>query len=60
MNKNQILLFAAMLMVVHTGFSQFDFKFRNVGPLRGGRVTAVAGTRVEPGTFYLGATGGGW
>ena len=59
MNKNQILLFAAMLMVVHTGFSQFDFKFRNVGPLRGGRVTAVAGTRVEPGTFYLGATGGG-
>ncbi|WP_258100114.1 WD40/YVTN/BNR-like repeat-containing protein [Marinoscillum pacificum] len=59
MNKYRILLFATMLMVVHTGFSQFEFKFRNVGPLRGGRVTAVAGTRVEPGTFYLGATGGG-
>ena len=54
-----MLLFATMVMAMHTGFSQFDFKFRNVGPLRGGRVTAVAGTRVEPGTFYLGATGGG-
>jgi len=38
----------------------FDiFEYRNVGPARGGRVTAVAGTRAEPGTFYLGATGGG-
>lgn len=54
-----MLLFTTMLMVVHAGFSQFDFKFRNVGPLRGGRVTAVAGTRAEPGTFYIGATGGG-
>ncbi len=48
-----------LLLIVHSGFSQFDFKFRNVGPLRGGRVTAVAGTVAESGTFYLGATGGG-
>ncbi len=34
-------------------------EYRNVGPLRGGRVTAVAGTVKERGTFYLGATGGG-
>ena len=34
-------------------------EFRNVGPLKGGRVTAVAGTVAEPGTFYFGATGGG-
>ncbi|MEE4192149.1 MAG: hypothetical protein V2I66_11255 [Halieaceae bacterium] len=34
-------------------------EYRNVGPLRGGRVTAVAGTVREPGTFYLGASGGG-
>ena len=34
-------------------------KFRELGPYRGGRVTAVAGTVSEPGTFYLGATGGG-
>ncbi len=38
----------------------FDaLEYRNVGPTRGGRVTAVAGTVVEPGTFYLGASGGG-
>jgi photosystem II stability/assembly factor-like uncharacterized protein len=35
------------------------FEYRMIGPSRGGRVTAVAGHRAEPGTFYLGATGGG-
>ena len=35
------------------------FQYRNVGPVRGGRVTAVTGTPIQPGTFYLGATGGG-
>ena len=35
------------------------FQYRNVGPLRGGRVTTVTGTPSLPGTFYLGATGGG-
>lgn len=40
--------------------SRFDaFEYRNVGPTRGGRATAVAGTAAEPGTFYLGASGGG-
>lgn len=34
-------------------------KFRNVGPTRGGRVTSVCGLVQEPGTFYMGATGGG-
>ena len=51
-----------LLLIFPLALSAQDFsafKFRNVGPLRGGRVTAVAGTRVEPGTFYLGATGGG-
>lgn len=33
--------------------------YRMVGPTRGGRVTAVAGHRSHPGTFYMGATGGG-
>lgn len=33
--------------------------FRNVGPTRGGRVTSVAGVAQQPGTFYMGATGGG-
>ncbi len=34
-------------------------KFRNVGPSRGGRVTAVAGSEKQQGVFYMGATGGG-
>ncbi|MFQ5744594.1 MAG: WD40/YVTN/BNR-like repeat-containing protein, partial [Acidobacteriota bacterium] len=33
--------------------------YRMVGPSRGGRVTAVAGHRAQPSTFYMGATGGG-
>ena len=34
-------------------------QFRNIGPFRGGRVTAVTGVRHDPLTFYFGATGGG-
>jgi photosystem II stability/assembly factor-like uncharacterized protein len=34
-------------------------KWRNVGPFRGGRVTAVTGVAGEPYTYYFGATGGG-
>jgi photosystem II stability/assembly factor-like uncharacterized protein len=33
--------------------------YRSIGPSRGGRVTAVTGIADEPGTFYMGATGGG-
>lgn len=36
-----------------------NFEYRNIGPSRGGRVTAVAGTVDAPSTFYLGASGGG-
>jgi photosystem II stability/assembly factor-like uncharacterized protein len=36
-----------------------DLRYRMVGPSRGGRVTAYAGHRRQPGTFYIGATGGG-
>ncbi len=34
-------------------------EFRNIGPFRGGRVTAVAGVRGEPLVGYFGGTGGG-
>ncbi len=34
-------------------------KYRSIGPIRGGRVTAVAGVASEPLTFYMGSTGGG-
>ncbi|MEM8963706.1 MAG: glycosyl hydrolase [Acidobacteriota bacterium] len=33
--------------------------WRNIGPHRGGRVTAVAGVPDRPQTYYMGATGGG-
>ncbi len=36
-----------------------EMKFRNIGPYRGGRVTAVAGHADHPGTYYMGSTGGG-
>ncbi len=45
------------LPVLAQDFSNFEY--RNVGPSRGGRVTAVAGTVAAPSTFYLGASGGG-
>ena len=33
--------------------------YRCIGPSRGGRVTAVCGDVQNPGTFYMGASGGG-
>ena len=36
-----------------------DLRYRNIGPSRGGRATAVAGVASQPSTFYMGATGGG-
>ena len=36
-----------------------EVKYRLVGPFRGGRSAAVAGSYVNNNTFYFGATGGG-
>ena len=36
-----------------------EMQWRNIGPYRGGRVTAVAGHPDQPVTYYFGATGGG-
>ena len=36
-----------------------DLRWRSAGPSRGGRVTAIAGVRSQPCTYYMGATGGG-
>ncbi|HYN84605.1 MAG TPA: hypothetical protein VER32_05085, partial [Pyrinomonadaceae bacterium] len=33
--------------------------YRQIGPFRGGRVTAVAGVPAQPFVYYFGATGGG-
>jgi len=34
-------------------------KYRSIGPIRGGRVTAVTGVAQQPYTYYMGSTGGG-
>lgn len=48
------------LLVFGATAQNFDaFQYRTVGPERGGRVTTVTGTPQIPGTFYLGASGGG-
>ncbi len=36
-----------------------SLQYRQIGPFRGGRSAAVAGSRVSPHTFYMGACGGG-
>ena len=36
-----------------------NFKYRLLGPFRGGRVGAVAGVASQPNIYYFGATGGG-
>ena len=55
--------FSVLILSLATGaLSAQDFSaltYRTVGPERGGRVTTVTGTSHYPGTFYLGATGGG-
>ncbi|MBL7848875.1 MAG: hypothetical protein JNL40_15510 [Cyclobacteriaceae bacterium] len=44
--------------VLDTAFFK-SLTYRNIGPTQGGRVTAVVGIQTLPGTFYMGATGGG-
>lgn len=58
-------VFTAVFFIAFSVDAQVDeavfkaLKFRNAGPARGGRVTTVTGIPSQPGTFYLGATGGG-
>lgn len=51
------LLFPLATQGLAQDFSVFEY--RNVGPSRGGRVTAVAGTKAAPSTFYMGGSGSG-
>ncbi|ANO52605.1 WD40/YVTN/BNR-like repeat-containing protein [Woeseia oceani] len=55
-----VLLTTLLLVTEFASAQAFDsFQYRNLGPTRGGRVTAVAGTVAAPGTFYLGGSGAG-
>ena len=55
-------LFIVVILTFSINLYSQDFEalqYRAVGPERGGRVTTVTGIAMEPGTFYLGASGGG-
>ena len=60
MNRSFFLFVASCLLSQALPAQDLSsLEYRNVGPYRGGRVTAVAGIASLPGTFYFGATGGG-
>lgn len=52
-------LLSALVPVLLVAQDFSALQYREVGPYRGGRVTAVAGVAAEASTFYFGATGGG-
>jgi len=64
-----MLMLMATSAIAWTAYGQGDatedpglfhgLEFRNIGPFRGGRSTAVAGHADQPMTFYMGGTGGG-
>ena len=60
-----LLIFSLTQIDLHSQLlTSFDtltanLSYRNVGPTRGGRVTAVAGHESHPSTYYMGSTGGG-
>lgn len=57
-----LLLAAPLTAAAPLGYDQTQWsglQYRQLGPWRGGRVTAVTGVPSQPSTFYMGATGGG-
>ena len=59
MIRTIVLALILTSMVTEADAQLEALEFRELGPYRGGRVTAVAGVASMPGTFYMGATGGG-
>ena len=51
-------IFAAQARQYPAGFLA-GLEWRDVGPMRGGRTYAVAGSASQPDTFYMGSVGGG-
>jgi photosystem II stability/assembly factor-like uncharacterized protein len=57
-----LLLFATLLPAAPTVDANRwngGLRYRMIGPMRGGRVTAITGVPSQPFTFYQGSTGGG-
>ncbi|HXS98187.1 MAG TPA: hypothetical protein VN736_26495 [Candidatus Limnocylindrales bacterium] len=52
-------LLAAALALAQSPDLYKELRFRLVGPFRGGRSVAVAGSDAQPNTYYFGGTGGG-
>ncbi|HJZ71627.1 MAG TPA: hypothetical protein VKE51_07775 [Vicinamibacterales bacterium] len=65
MNMRIFLTLAAAMLTMQPTTAQQPpdlsgaLRWRNIGPFRGGRVTAVAGIASQPLVYYMGATGGG-
>src|SRR5215831_2455079 len=61
--KSRIAALALALSALHAQSPNpamwSNFRYRMIGPERGGRVTAVTGIPSQPSTFYMGSTGGG-
>src|SRR6185436_1718939 len=63
--KRPILLLTLIVAAAAAAQTKFDpaqfkaMEWRNVGPVRGGRVAAVEGIAAQPKTYYFGGTGGG-
>ncbi|GAA4272912.1 hypothetical protein U6A24_06495 [Aquimarina gracilis] len=53
------LTFVSTILTVVSVAQHETLQFKNIGPSRGGRVTAVCGVNDSISTFYMGATGGG-
>jgi len=60
------LLFVILCSALMAAHAQQDpaglfggLEWRDVGPMRGGRTFAVAGSASQPDTFYMGSVGGG-
>jgi photosystem II stability/assembly factor-like uncharacterized protein len=65
MNSHRLLVVAVAIITLQPAAAQQlpdlsgALRWRNIGPFRGGRVTAVAGIASQPLVYYMGATGGG-
>ena len=60
----QLLLIALITTTITFAQTAEDYfkplKFRNIGPLRGGRSVSASGVVGDPMTYYMGTTGGGF